>query len=188
MPGSEQHHLDRLRHRHTGDRRSGRVDPARRCRCGHHRRHRSADRSIVRIAGFCAMRALPVNYNDQPERASRPFDLKREGFIFSEGAGALVLESLEHALRRAGAHLCRSRRPCFIGGCLSHCSARPGRAWTDSRHALGAARCRAASRGGGLHQRPRLFDPAQRRDRDQGDQDSCLANMPTSWRSARPSR
>lgn len=52
------------------------------------------------IGGFCAMRALPVNYNDNPEAASRPFDAKREGFIFSEGAAALVLESLEHAQQR----------------------------------------------------------------------------------------
>ena len=52
------------------------------------------------IAGFCAMRALPVNYNNDPEKASRPFDLKREGFIFSEGAAALVLEELDHAVNR----------------------------------------------------------------------------------------
>jgi 3-oxoacyl-[acyl-carrier-protein] synthase II len=52
------------------------------------------------IGGFGAMRALPVNYNDNPTAASRPFDAKREGFIFSEGAAALVLESLEHALER----------------------------------------------------------------------------------------
>ena len=52
------------------------------------------------IAGFSAMRALPVNFNDNPEAASRPFDARREGFIFSEGAGAVVLESLEHAQRR----------------------------------------------------------------------------------------
>jgi 3-oxoacyl-[acyl-carrier-protein] synthase II len=52
------------------------------------------------IAGFCAMRALPVNYNDNPSAASRPFDAKREGFLFSEGAAALVLESLEHAKKR----------------------------------------------------------------------------------------
>lgn len=52
------------------------------------------------IAGFCAMKALPVNYNDCPEKASRPFDRKREGFVFSEGAGVIVLESLEHALAR----------------------------------------------------------------------------------------
>jgi beta-ketoacyl-acyl-carrier-protein synthase II len=52
------------------------------------------------IAGFSAMRALPVNFNDNPEAASRPFDARREGFIFSEGAGAVVLERLEHAQRR----------------------------------------------------------------------------------------
>lgn len=46
------------------------------------------------------MHALPVNYNDHPEAASRPFDAKREGFIFSEGAGALVLENMDHALAR----------------------------------------------------------------------------------------
>jgi len=52
------------------------------------------------IGGFSAMRALPVNFNHSPETASRPFDAKREGFIFSEGAAALVLESLDHALQR----------------------------------------------------------------------------------------
>ncbi|MCZ7553398.1 MAG: beta-ketoacyl-ACP synthase II [Anaerolineales bacterium] len=52
------------------------------------------------IAGFCAMRALPLNYNADPARASRPFDARREGFIFSEGAGALVLESESHARQR----------------------------------------------------------------------------------------
>jgi len=52
------------------------------------------------IAGFCAMRALPINYNDAPARASRPFDARREGFIFSEGSGVVVLESLEHAQKR----------------------------------------------------------------------------------------
>jgi 3-oxoacyl-[acyl-carrier-protein] synthase II len=56
------------------------------------------------IAGFCSMRALPINYNDRPEEASRPFDLKREGFVFSEGAAAIILESLEHALSR-NAHI-----------------------------------------------------------------------------------
>ncbi|HEX9028024.1 MAG TPA: beta-ketoacyl-ACP synthase II, partial [Anaerolineales bacterium] len=52
------------------------------------------------IGGFCAMRALPVNFNTNPESASRPFDARREGFIFSEGAASLVLESLEHAQQR----------------------------------------------------------------------------------------
>jgi 3-oxoacyl-[acyl-carrier-protein] synthase II len=52
------------------------------------------------IGGFSSMKALPCNYNDRPEAASRPFDANREGFIFSEGSGALVLESLEHAQAR----------------------------------------------------------------------------------------
>ena len=59
--------------------------------------------SLIRdfaIAGFSAMRALPVSYNNSPASASRPFDAKREGFIFSEGAGALIVESLEHAQNR----------------------------------------------------------------------------------------
>jgi 3-oxoacyl-[acyl-carrier-protein] synthase II len=59
--------------------------------------------SVIRdfaIGGFLAMRALPVNYNENPTAASRPFDLNREGFVFSEGAGAVILESLDHAQAR----------------------------------------------------------------------------------------
>jgi beta-ketoacyl-acyl-carrier-protein synthase II len=52
------------------------------------------------IAGFSGMKALPVHYNDAPEKASRPFDKDREGFIFSEGCGIVVLEELEHAKKR----------------------------------------------------------------------------------------
>ena len=52
------------------------------------------------LGGFAAMRALPTSYEDAPERASRPFDARREGFVFSEAAACLVLESYEHALRR----------------------------------------------------------------------------------------
>ena len=51
------------------------------------------------IAGFCAMKAMSTR-NDEPEKASRPFDAGRDGFVCSEGAGILVLESREHALRR----------------------------------------------------------------------------------------
>jgi len=52
------------------------------------------------LAGFSQMRALPTSFNDCPEKASRPFDANREGFILSEGAGAVVLESEDHALAR----------------------------------------------------------------------------------------
>jgi 3-oxoacyl-[acyl-carrier-protein] synthase II len=54
----------------------------------------------VAMAGFTAMRALATNYNDEPERAMRPFDADREGFIPSAGSGILVMESLDHALSR----------------------------------------------------------------------------------------
>ncbi len=56
------------------------------------------------MVGFIAMRALTSSYNEHPEQASRPFDLNREGFVFSEGAGALIVEELEHA-RKRGAHI-----------------------------------------------------------------------------------
>jgi len=51
------------------------------------------------VAGFCAMRALSVR-NDEPERASRPFDAERDGFVIGEGAGILILEELGAALKR----------------------------------------------------------------------------------------
>lgn len=51
------------------------------------------------MAGFCAIRAIST-YNDDPQGASRPFDTQRDGFVMSEGAGALVIESAEHAERR----------------------------------------------------------------------------------------
>jgi beta-ketoacyl-acyl-carrier-protein synthase II len=52
------------------------------------------------MAGFSAMRALSTHFNDTPEKASRPFDKDRDGFILSEGAGVVVLERLDYALAR----------------------------------------------------------------------------------------
>jgi 3-oxoacyl-[acyl-carrier-protein] synthase II len=59
---------------------------------------------VSSMASFAAMRALSTSHNDDPEKASRPFDMDRDGFILSEGAGVVVLERLERALAR-GAHI-----------------------------------------------------------------------------------
>ncbi len=53
------------------------------------------------IAGFCAMRALSTKFNETPNKASRPWDKDRDGFVLSEGSGILVLEEYEHAIKRS---------------------------------------------------------------------------------------
>lgn len=60
----------------------------------------------IGIAGFAAMRAISTR-NDDPERASRPFDKDRDGFVLGEGAGVLILESLSHAKKRGAKILAR---------------------------------------------------------------------------------
>jgi len=54
----------------------------------------------ISMAGFSALRALSTGFNDEPQRASRPYDKDRDGFVMGEGAGVVVLESLEHAKAR----------------------------------------------------------------------------------------
>jgi len=56
--------------------------------------------SQAMLAGFTAMRALPTSFNDEPERAMRPFEANREGFVGAQGSAMLVLESLAHAQAR----------------------------------------------------------------------------------------
>lgn len=67
-------------------------------------------------AGFCSMKAMSTN-NDNPQKSSRPFDANRDGFVMAEGAGILVLESLEHALARG------ARIYCELSGYAATCDA-----------------------------------------------------------------
>ena len=67
----------------------------------------------IGMAGFSAMKALSER-NDEPQRASRPFDKARDGFVIAEGSGVLVLEELESALRRGAPILAE-----FLGGAMS---------------------------------------------------------------------
>jgi len=84
-------------------------------------------------AGFCSMKAMSTSYNDTPSRASRPFDKGRDGFVMGEGAGVLILETLEHALARG------ARIYCEVGAYAATCDAYHITSPDPEGKALGAA-------------------------------------------------
>jgi 3-oxoacyl-[acyl-carrier-protein] synthase II len=96
------------------------------------------------IAGFAASRALSTSFNDEPIRASRPWDRDRDGFVMGEGAGVLVLEELEHA-RGRGAHVYGEVVGYGLSGDAFHITA-PAEGHDGAFRAM-----RAAFRNGGLH-------------------------------------
>lgn len=96
----------------------------------------------ISIAGFASSRALSTR-NDEPERASRPFDRGRDGFVLGEGAGALILEELEHARRRGAEILAEFLGAGFTADAYHQTAMAPGGEG-------GARAVRAALRDAGL--------------------------------------
>ena len=93
----------------------------------------------IGIAGFNACKALSTKRAHEPEKASRPYDEDRDGFVMGEGAGIVVLEELRACQGARGKDICGSERIRSFRGCLPHHGAVRGRRWGGAVHAGGIA-------------------------------------------------
>lgn len=93
----------------------------------------------VAVAGLTNMGALSKR-NDEPEKASRPFDLDRDGFVFSEGCGAMVLETEEHALNRGAPIICEVRGGAYTSDAFHITAPEPDGTYASKAMALALER------------------------------------------------
>ncbi len=125
----------------------------------------------IPVAAFSAMRALSTKRNDEPQKASRPFDAQRDGFVMGDGSGILVLEALDHA-RARGAGIHAELVGYAATDDASHITLpAPGGRGAVASMRLALADAGLADRRRRLHQRPRHEHAGERQRGDGRDQD-----------------
>ena len=139
------------------------------------------------LGGFAVMRALSTR-NDEPEKASRPFDKERDGFVMADGAAAMILEEREAALKRGRENPRRGMRLRHQLRRVSHHLALARRNRRGEVHADLFEGQRPRPQRSRLHQRARHLDAAGRHRRDAGDQERFSVSAPRRSASARPNR